>query len=252
MPVEEEPHTEFGDCEDPTETILDREMPSSPTQVLACFFYGHVMHAEYIELETEPSTPSTDLSSTTGTSSNQTRENSSYTHVYRCGYEASSHKPVIEKFPLPDMRPKCPKGWSAAAWESRHVGGNSRYHIFVPFGSHFEESCNPPFVLQVSDKFRNGDWVYEDIGPLHYEDKSPSSTRRLEDEMAKFKVETLNSFVEMLDAQDYRAEVARAENPKATPDERRGHERKVVDIWALRDIRDCCRFFSQSLECHDG
>lgn len=54
--------------------------------------------------------------------------------------------------------------------------GYGRYHRFSP-GRGRSTDLNPSFYLMVSDKFRDGKLVYEDIGPI---------TEALRDELAGY------------------------------------------------------------------
>ena len=93
---------------------------------------------------------------------------------------------MVEKLPLPDIQPKCPEHWDTAAWNSRSVAGNSRYHLFVPGGT---GPLQDLFILQVSNK-SNGKRVYENISLM--------SSEELEKEMKKFVGETYDNLSEIM------------------------------------------------------
>ena len=177
--------------------------------------HEHSVTTDYVVMTTIPSTPSTSPSSTTGTSPYQKPVNRDHTHVLCCKNDNSS-EPVVEKLPLPDLQPTCPKQWNDYAWRYHTVGGNSRYHIFVP-----GKNDKPPFVLKVSDKIRDRRWIYEDI--------SPTSPKQLKDEMGKFKAQIFDSL----------EKVRKIEEPKviaAYPDDAEKSEERVID--GARDFND--------------
>lgn len=140
----------------------------------------------------------------------QNNTNPCYTHVF-CYKNDKSSKPVVEKVPLPDIQPKCPKEWDAAAWSRRSVGGNSRYHLFVPGdpGDVHEDM----FILQISNKTRDGKWVYENIGPM--------SPKKLKAEMWKFVAQTRDSLKKILDDISTEAIAANRQNQDVPMDETR-------------------------------
>lgn len=165
-------------------------------------------------------------------------ENPCHTHAFGCTIESKSELDVVhvKQLLLPETIPKCPRQWDAVVWDSRAVGGNVRYHIFVP-GS-FSKRLNPPFVLKVSDKDSNGVWVYEDINFV--------SQEHLEGEMKEFKADMFKSLTKVLDREVPLAVAAYELDTKKTKDRLARLARTFRDRMALEDIRTACYTAGQS------
>ena len=181
MLVEEEPPTDFRDCEDPTETILDREM-AAQTKLMACIMWpayvvphpgimrpGHVKYVLPLETETRPDGPlPRDFSPYEGLRSHSRQgKDVKQTHVCSFATMDGVKLKIAETLPLPEVQPKCPSEWSEEAWDGRVVYGSTKYYFYTS-----RHKQNDILAVKLADRRENGKWVYESVDPTVVEEEA--------------------------------------------------------------------------------
>lgn len=130
---------------------------------------GIAAHIEHIEIVTKPShvlassALGLDPQKTENSDDNQELGKLYSGHLIVCKNPQAANV-TLELLPFPHVQPARPKTWEAHVWDSRLVWDDGKYHMFSPGKGHSPD-LNPPFFLKVSDEARDGQLVYEDIGP---------------------------------------------------------------------------------------